>query len=181
MGMPTKTTATTGQSDLPSGCAGCLQYIGVVGAGILVVIGIMLAAPDSLPDSGDLSSIARYGMMVSDEQNTCLEVRLESCEECTPRLGQVMNLYYTQLGGWFQSTKRVLLYTQEEYEDSDKVQFAKVNNTPASPIKVWIPDNVRGNGSGSFIFNPPVTFERAESMKPITQLAHPPSDNKKAR
>jgi hypothetical protein len=169
--MPTETIATTGQSDLPSGCAGCLQYAIVMSAGIFLIIGIMWAAPDSpTPPSNAFGS---YGIMVSEQQNTCFEVDVVYCEKCTPHPGHVMKLYYTQLGGWFQSAKRVLLYTQEEYNDSDGVQFARVNNTPSLPIKVWIPNNVWGKEGGSFIFKPPVTYEQAQLMKPVTQLTKP--------
>lgn len=151
-----------------SGCAGCLQLILAVGAGIFLIMGIMLSAPDSAPTSTSFP----YGVMVSEEQNTCFEVEVVYCEKCTPHPGSIMKLYYTHLGGWFQSAKRVLLYTQEEYNDSDGVQFARVNNTPSSPIKVWIPRNVWGKGGGSFIFTTPATYQQAQLLKPIAQLTN---------
>ena len=164
--MATESFATTDNPASNSGCVGCLQYILVACAGILLIVGIMLAAPDSPPSTLSIP----YGMMVSEEQNTCFEVEVVYCEKCTPHPGHIMKLYYTQLGGWFQSAKRVLLYTQEEYNDSDKVHFTRLNNIPSSPIKVWIPNNVWGKRGGSFIFTPPDTYQQAQLLKPITQL-----------
>ncbi|MBJ6109201.1 hypothetical protein JAO73_09275 [Hymenobacter sp. BT523] len=174
--MSTETTAITRQSGLASGCAGCWVYMGFAGVVIVFIIAIIWAAPDTPPPL--LNDFGHYGIMVSERQRTYLELSpIEYCEGCTPQAGQVMYLYYTQLGGWFQSSKRVLLYSQEEYNDSDMIQFARLNNTPSSPIKVWIPANAKGKGKGHFIFTPPATFHQAQSMKPIIHL----DDNEKAR
>jgi hypothetical protein len=134
---------------------------------IVFVVLLMLAAlfkamPDSPPDTSKTYVDGNYGISVSAEQNTYLEVEsgyIDDCNSCYS-----MHLYYSKVGGWFQSTQRTLLLSIKNMSDSDRVQFKKINSKSLSPIEIYIASDP--NKKRLYIFTPPLTFEQARFIKP---------------
>jgi hypothetical protein len=145
-----------------------LLVIKIIGGGLLVLlltlIGLFMVAPASPPQSSDISY--PEVILVSENQRTYLEVELENYTDEAEHTQFVMNLYFTQLGGWFESTKRTLLYKQNDFNTSDRVQFTRLGTGINAPFKVNLPNNTKGVDGGYFIFTPPATYRQTQLVKP---------------
>jgi hypothetical protein len=83
---------------------GCLWY-GLVLGSILVIVFVLaitlaLQSPDSFPANSTV---------VSKRNRTCIEVMQVQVSEGFPDWHYETHIYYTQLGGWFETRKQVLL------------------------------------------------------------------------
>ena len=126
----------------------------------LLIIVFVVIAPATPPSDG---------ILVSENQNTYLEQRVEWREDDISHPCFVMKLYYSKLGGWFQFTEQVLLLTQTDFNTSDRVQFKKMAANDLAPIRIWIPNNVKGEGKGYFVFTPPAIYQQARLIKLTVQ------------
>jgi len=120
------------------------------------------------PASPPLPSTLSYPeiVLVSEKQRTYLELELENHTDEAEHPHFAIDLYYTQLGGWFESTKRTLLYKQTDFNTSDRVQFKRLGADASSPFKIYLPDNTSGEMGGYFLFKPPATYKQAQTIKP---------------
>jgi hypothetical protein len=145
-----------------------LLVMKIIGGGLIVLlltlVGLLMVAPASPPHPSYISY--PEVISVSEKQRTYLEVELENHTDEAEHPQFVINLYFTQLGGWFESTKRTLLYKQTDFNTSDKVQFTRLGNDVAAPFKVNLPNNTKGVDGGYFIFTPPATYRQIQSIKP---------------
>ncbi|RYE90182.1 MAG: hypothetical protein EOO37_03545 [Cytophagaceae bacterium] len=135
---------------------------------ILLALALLLKAmPDSPPDTSKTYAHVdgAYGILVSAEQNTYLEVEDGYLGDCKPNDCYAMRLYYTKVGGWFQSTERTLIMNVKNVSSSDKVLFRKVNGEPLSPIKIYIDSDP--SKKRFYVFTPPSIFEQVHSIMPV--------------
>lgn len=129
---------------------------------ILVLAVLFKAMPGSPPNTSKTYHDGNYGILVSAEQDTYLEVESKYLDECGCHS---KNLYYTKIGGWFQPTKRILMLSAKNVSSSDRMQFRKENNNPLSPVKIYIASDP--SEKYFYTFTPSSTFEQARFIKPV--------------
>jgi hypothetical protein len=131
---------------------GCLWYVGIAGAGAFALLVLLIGALVFSPGTPSQTSI-----MISAADHTYLEAVTENHGEGFLDGYDWLAIYYVQIGGWFQDTRRVKVYDNPHDSASD-VGFHRSIDRFGQP-QIVVMHHAKEDSTTAFVFTVPKDFD----------------------